>query len=71
MIIDGDADLVINTTSNNETLNDSYLIRREALMRKVTYFTNIAAARAAGEGHKAHGSMRVRKLQDLHKTIVT
>ncbi len=71
MIIDGDADLVINTTSNTESLADSYTIRREALMRKVTYFTNIAAARAAGEAHKAHGVMRVRKLQDLHSGINT
>ncbi|MEM7359308.1 MAG: carbamoyl-phosphate synthase large subunit [Pseudomonadota bacterium] len=69
MIIDGDADLVINTTSNTESLADSYTIRREALMHKVTYFTNIAAARAAGEAHKAHTAMRVNKLQDLHKTI--
>lgn len=69
MIIDGDADLVINTTSNTESVGDSYTIRREALMRKVTYFTNIAAARAMGEAHRAHAAMRVSKLQDLHKTI--
>ena len=69
MIIDGNADLVINTTSNTESLADSYTIRREALMHKVTYFTNIAAARAMGEAHKAHTEMRVSKLQDLHQTI--
>jgi len=69
MIIDGDADMVINTTSNTESLTDSYHIRREALMRKVTYFTNIAAARAAGEAHKAQAAMSVNKLQDLHQTI--
>jgi len=69
MIIDGHADLVINTTSSSESLGDSYTIRREALMRKVTYFTNIAAARAMGEAHKAHSAMRVTKLQDLHKTL--
>jgi carbamoyl-phosphate synthase large subunit len=69
MIIDGDADMVINTTSNTESLGDSYTIRREALMHKVTYFTNIAAARAAGEAHKAHAAMQVNKLQDLHKTL--
>jgi len=71
MIIDGQADLVINTTSNTESLADSYTIRREALMRKVTYFTNIAAARAMGEAHKAHGQMQVSKLQDLHQSIST
>jgi len=69
MIIDNDADLVINTTSTNESLEDSYQIRREALMHDVTYFTNIAAARAMGEAHKAHAAMRVTKLQQLHKTI--
>ena len=69
MIIDGEADLVINTISGTDSLADSYNIRREALMREVSYFTNIAAARAMGEGHKAHAAMRVSKLQDLHKTI--
>ncbi len=69
MIIDGKADLVINTTSTNKTVKDSYTIRREALMHKVTYFTNIASARAMVEAHKAHDVMRVSKLQDLHTTI--
>ena len=69
MIIDGEACLVINTTSNTSTVKDSYTIRREALMHKVTYFTNISSARAMVEAHKAHDEMRVSKLQDLHKTI--
>lgn len=69
MIIDGHANLVINTTGNNSTVKDSYAIRRTALMHKVTYFTNIASARAMVEAHKAHDEMRVSKLQDLHKTI--
>jgi len=69
MIIDGQASMVINTTSNNSTVQDSYTIRREALMHKVTYYTNIASARAMVEAHKAHDVMRVSKLQDLHKTL--
>jgi len=69
MIIDGEANLVINTTSSNKTVKESYTIRREALMHKVTYFTNIASARAMVEAHKAHDEMRVNKLQNLHKTI--
>jgi len=69
MIIDGRADLVINTTGTNNTVKDSYTIRREALMHKVTYFTNITSARAMVEAHKAHDVMRVSKLQDLHQTI--
>ena len=70
-IIDGKANLVINTTSSTESLADSYTIRREALMRKVTYFTNIAAAKAMGEAHKAHAQMQVNRLQDLHQSIST
>ena len=69
LIIDDQADLVINTTSSTGTVQDSYTIRREALMHKVTYFTNIASARAMVKAHKAQGEMRVNKLQDLHKTI--
>lgn len=69
LIIDDQADLVINTTSNNSTVKDSYTIRREALMHKVTYFTNISSARAMVAAHKAHAEMSVSKLQDLHKTI--
>lgn len=69
MIIDGDAQLVINTTSNTESLADSYTIRRSALTHKVTYFTNIAAARAMVEAHKVLGEITVRKLQTLHQTI--
>ena len=69
MIIDGNADMVINTTSTTESIADSYRIRRESLMHKVTYFTNISAATAMGEAHKARSAMSVSKLQELHKSI--
>ena len=69
MIIDGNADMVVNTTGSTESITDSYQIRREALMHKVTYFTNIAAAMAMGEAHKARSTMTVSKLQELHKSI--
>ena len=69
LIIDDQADLVINTTSTTGSVRDSYTIRREALMHKVTYATNISSARAMVEAHKAQGEMRVSKLQDLHQSI--
>lgn len=69
LIIDGAANLVINTTSNKSTVKDSYTIRREALMHKVTYFTNISSAKAMVAAHKAHADMRVRKLQELHASF--
>jgi len=69
MIIDDEADLVINTTSTTGSVRDSYTIRREALMHKVTYATNISSARAMVAAHKASCEMRVSKLQDLHQSI--
>ncbi len=69
LIIDGQADLVINTTSSTGTVRDSFTIRREALMHKVTYFTNIASARAMVAAHQTQGELRVNKLQDLHNDI--
>ncbi|MGH1540520.1 MAG: carbamoyl-phosphate synthase large subunit [Arenicella sp.] len=66
----GDVDLIINTTSGKQSLSDSYTIRREVLMHGVTYYTTIAAAKAACEAHKAFGdSMQVTRLQDLHSAM--
>jgi carbamoyl-phosphate synthase large subunit len=58
--------LIVNTTSDKQSLRDSYTIRREALLHKVTYFTTIAGARAAVEAHRASSSTSINKLQDLH-----
>jgi carbamoyl-phosphate synthase large subunit len=57
--------MIINTTSDKQSLKDSFTIRREALLHKVTYFTTIAGARAAVEAHRASDSS-INKLQDLH-----
>jgi len=62
-----DFDLIINTTAGRRSLRDSYTIRREALQHRVTYFTTLAAARAAVEAHKAADQTGVRRLQTLHK----
>ncbi len=66
MIKNREIDLIVNTTAGTQSLKDSYTIRREALQHKVTYFTTIAAARAACEAHRASGDIRVFRLQDLH-----
>ncbi|MGR3984513.1 MAG: carbamoyl phosphate synthase large subunit, partial [Gammaproteobacteria bacterium] len=66
-IKNGEFQLVINTTAGKRSLEDSYTIRREALLHKVTYFTTLAGARAALEAHKAAGDDRVHCLQTLHK----
>ena len=62
-------DLIINTTAGKQSLGDSYTIRREALLHKVTYFTTLAGARAAVEAHKAAGAITVHRLQQLHREL--
>ena len=66
-IKNNDFDLIINTTSDKQSLKDSYTIRREALLHKVTYFTTLAGAKAAVEAHKAVGEISINRLQSLHQ----
>ncbi len=58
--------LIVNTTSGKQSLKDSYTIRREALLHKVTYYTTLAAAKASVEAHRQAGVVTVNKLQALH-----
>ena len=62
-------DLIINTTAGRQSLADSYTIRREALLHKVTYFTTLAGARAAVQAHKSTDgvALTVNRLQTLHR----
>jgi len=68
-IKNNDFDLIINTTAGKQSIKDSYTIRREALLRKVTYFTTIAGAKAAVEAHRSGEEIEVNRLQDLHKIL--
>ncbi|HES75933.1 MAG TPA: carbamoyl-phosphate synthase large subunit, partial [bacterium] len=71
MIKNDEIDLIVNTTSGNrQSLSDSSAIRREALQRKVTYFTTIAGARATCQA-LSHLSepLEVNCLQDLHAEL--
>jgi len=69
MIVNGEIDIIINTLSNKQSREDSYEIRRAALMRHLTSYTTLAAARAACEGHRQAGDFSVKTLQELHKEI--
>ena len=40
-------DLVINTTEGNQSIADSYSLRRTALTQNIPYYTTIAGANAA------------------------
>jgi len=46
-IKNGDISMVINTTHGAQAVADSFSIRRETLTHGITYFTTVAAARAA------------------------
>ena len=71
MIKNNEFDMIINTTSGKQSLEDSYTIRREALLHKVTYYTTIAAAKASAQAHQYAGSISVNQLQELHKRITS
>jgi len=58
---------IINTTAGAQSVKDAYTVRREALQHRVTYFTTLAAARAAVEAHKAADQTGVYRLQTLHE----
>lgn len=46
----GDVQLVINTTEGKQSLQDSFSLRRTALMMKIPYYTTAAGALAAAQG---------------------
>jgi carbamoyl-phosphate synthase large subunit len=52
-LLDGDVDLVLNTTEGWQSLKDSHSIRATALNRKVPYFTTAAASIAAARAIEA------------------
>ena len=69
MIKNHEFDLIVNTTSGKQSLKDSYTIRRQALLHKVTYYTTLAAARASSEAHQYAGTVTVNQLQALHEQL--
>ncbi|HUM11921.1 MAG TPA: carbamoyl-phosphate synthase large subunit [Myxococcaceae bacterium] len=65
-IVDGEVDLVINTTFGKKEIADSFSIRRESLMHSVPYYTTVQAARMAVGAIEAlvRGRIPVMALQD-------
>ncbi len=61
----GEVQLVFNTTEGKQSLEDSFSIRRTALMGKIPYFTTAAGALAAAQAIAAlsEGDLDVRPLQ--------
>jgi carbamoyl-phosphate synthase large subunit len=67
-LLDGDVDLVFNTTEGWQSLKDSHSIRTTALTRKVPYFTTAAASLAAARSIEAvrGRALEVRSLQSYY-----
>ncbi|HMQ12541.1 MAG TPA: carbamoyl-phosphate synthase large subunit, partial [Candidatus Competibacter phosphatis] len=69
MIKNDQISLIINTTEGKQAIADSYSIRREALMHKISYTTTIAAARATCQALRELDNGSVNCLQDLHREL--
>jgi carbamoyl-phosphate synthase large subunit len=69
-IVDGDVDLIFNTTEGWQSLLDSKAIRTSALYGRVPYFTTAAASVAAAEAIAAlrERKLEVRALQSYYST---
>jgi len=65
--------LIVNTTEGRRSIADSSAIRRTALAKKVFCTTTLAGADAVCEAIKEgkNKTREVRRLQDVHKRIVT
>ena len=61
---------VVNTTEGRQAINDSSLIRRSALQHKVTYATTLTGGLAVMEGLAFGEEQKVRRLQDMHATLI-
>ena len=61
----GEVQLVFNTTEGRQSLEDSFSLRRTALMMKIPYYTTLAGALAAAQAIAAsrEAPMEVRSLQ--------
>jgi carbamoyl-phosphate synthase large subunit len=71
MIKNDEIDLIINTTEGKQAIRESNSIRREAVHRRVTYYTTLAAALATCEALDHLDEVEVNRLQDLHREAVS
>ena len=67
MIKNDEIDLIVNTTEGKQAIRESNSIRREAVHKRVTYYTTLAAALATCEALDHLDEVEVNRLQDLHE----
>ncbi len=66
MIKNDEFDIIVNTTEGKTAIRESNSIRREAVHRRVTYYTTLAGALATCEALDHLDAVEVNRLQDLH-----
>jgi carbamoyl-phosphate synthase large subunit len=68
-MLDGDVNLVVNTTGGVQAIKDSFDIRRTALVRGIPYYTTLSAAKAAvgAIAELRSGRVEVRSLQEYQQ----
>ena len=73
MIMNDEIDIIVNTVSDKQSLEDASEIRRVAIQHKVTNYTTLAAAQAACEALALDRTKEnsINRLQDLHKEVLS
>jgi carbamoyl-phosphate synthase large subunit len=71
MIKNREISLIVNTTEGKQAIFESRSIRREAVHKKVTYYTTIAAGLATCEAIAHMNDVDVNRLQDLHQEVAS
>jgi carbamoyl-phosphate synthase large subunit len=67
MIKNDEFAMIVNTTEGKTAIRESNSIRREAVHKRITYYTTLAGALATCEALEHLDAVEVNRLQDLHK----
>ena len=67
-LLDEKIDILINTTEGRKSINDSFSVRRTALMKSLPYFLTISGARAAINSIKElrNNDLEVNQITSFH-----
>ena len=71
MLKNDEISFIVNTTEGTQAIADSFTIRRTALQHKVCYTTTISGAEAICMALQTGDSTKVRRLQDLHRELLS
>jgi carbamoyl-phosphate synthase large subunit len=69
MIKNDEISLIVNTTEGKKAILESRSIRREAVHKRITYYTTVNAALATCDAIDHLDAVEVNRLQDLHAEV--